>query len=191
VIDSGHLHSRVYEWATKYPADRVRVVKGVMTGNTYGTRGSEIEIGHQIKAKTGHHIWLASKNLLLGQVYAWLKENPPTAEKLEAGEGYPTGYIHTPKTMPEEFYRQLTADMLIDGKWHDKKAFHRNEALDIRCYCDMEAYLSWVHRYDAAGVSLPLKAHVVEESGAVSQQPTVQQRAALRPRGFRVYGRRS
>lgn len=161
-IDSGYLAPKVYEWAAGFSTEMVRVVKGEQNGKTFGRRGGDIEIqtGH-LKRKIGHPLWMANKDMLIGQLYSWLANETPTREKLEAGEGYPTGYVHIPQ-MPEEFFRQLTADVKMKGVFQDKVNFHRNEALDIKCYCDL---LAWLFRFQYRHSNdLPLPVVTVQQA---------------------------
>lgn len=182
-VDSGYLAGRVYEWSAKFPPDMVYVVKGEESGAGFWKRGVALEAGPSGgKYKTGHYLHLLSKMQLIDRFYSWLSQPPPTWEALEKGEPYPTGYLHTPK-MPEEYFRQLTADVKIGGKYKDKVNFHRNEALDCKTYCDFLADISWVARYEAAKVPLPTVTANPHQS--VPQQAAAQQQAPQR----RIRGR--
>ena len=165
-VDSGYLAPKVYEWASRFSADRVCVVKGEEKGQTFGRRGSDVEMTvGTMKRKIGHALWLANKPMLIDQFYSWLSQDAPTREKLAEGEGYPTGYVHTPQ-MPEEFFRQLTADVKINGKYEDKVNYHRNEALDIKTYCDL---LTWRFRLQFQHArEIPLPTVTVEAAKAVA-----------------------
>lgn len=173
-IDSGHLAPKVYEWASRFQRDKVMIVKGEQSGTTYGRRGADIEIStvSGAKRKIGHALWLVNKTMLIDQLYNWLLQDAPTAERL-AEEGYPTGYLHTPH-MEEEYFRQLTADVKISGVYKDKVNFHRNEALDIKCYCDFLAATIKFQRRHAQNVPLPVVT-------AQTQQQATQARPAPRP----------
>jgi len=190
-IDQGYLGPRVNLWASQFPPDRVVVVKGEEGGYNAGRRGSEVEVSiNGIKSRTAHAVWLVSKGYLLTQLHSWLALDPPTKEQAEAGVGYPTGYIHVP-AMQEEFFRQITADALVGGKWRDKFTYFRNEASDIRCYCDFVAAQFWIPKRHAAQRTLPVAAHYVEPDAsrpAAQAQSPMMNRPQGRPRGFKRFG---
>ena len=87
--------------------------------------------------------------MLKSEIYGWLKLEQPTEESREP---FPPGYCHFPQ-MPEEFFKQLTAEQLIvkvvkgyrRPEW--VKTRERNEALDTRVYARAAAAQFGIDRF--------------------------------------------
>lgn len=181
-IDSGFEAPTVYQWATKFPPSRVMILKGEPDGQTYLRMGKNVELVAKSGAKTAtsHKVWLANKGLLLDQMYAWFSADPPTKEEMAEGAGFPIGYLHTPH-MPEEYFRQLTADSKVAGKYTDKVNYTANEASDCLCYCDALAWFKGVQRYHKSERPLPKVAQPASPAQAVqAQAPQRRVRAQFR-----------
>lgn len=170
-IDSGFEAPLVYQWATKFPPSRVMVFKGEPDGQTYLRRGKNIELLAKsgAKTRTAHELYLANNRMLKDQAYGWLSSDAPTREELADGSGYPIGFTHFPH-MPEEFFRQLTAEAKVGGKY-DKVNYDRNEALDCKCYADALAWFKGVQRYHKSEKPLPMVAEVIQPEAPKVQQP--------------------
>lgn len=166
-IDSGHATSAVYGWARKHTIGRVMVVKG--RGNYPTTVGQPQAVdvsGTGKKLRRGVRVWPVGVGLLKSEIYGFLRLPVPK-------EGEPmAGYCHFPE-LPEEFFRQLTAEELVPVtkkgyrrlEW-TKLPGRRNEVLDCRVYARAAAILlqadrwpeaRWVRLEDALGVASPAR----------------------------------
>lgn len=134
-IDSGYETQAVYNWARKYPYDRVMAVKGTDLLSTVlgGPRNTDIFINGK-KFKKGMKYWPIGVSILKSELYGLLR-----LEKKKDGS-FPLGYCHFPE-YDEEYFKQLTAESLKIVKTRtNKKIFRwevdytRNEALDVRNY---------------------------------------------------------
>ncbi len=136
-VDSGFATQEVYAWARRQGPGRVLVVKGYDSGAAPIGQPFAVEVTAEgRKIKRGVKVWPVATGLLKSELYGWLKLDRPTEE---SGDPYPPGYCHFPQ-MPEEFFKQLTAEQLITKvvngyrrpQW--VKTRERNEALDSRIY---------------------------------------------------------
>jgi len=107
--------------------------KGYETGSAPIGQPSAVEVNLAgRRSKRGVKVWPVATGMLKSELYGWLKLERPTAE---SSVPHPPGYCHFPQ-MPEEFFRQLTAEQLVPRvvKGYRKlewvKTRERNEALD-------------------------------------------------------------
>ena len=131
-------------------AGRVLVIKGYESGTAPIGQPSAVEVtGGGKKIKRGVKVWPVATGMLKSEFYGWLKLERPSEE---SGEPYPSGYAHFPQ-MPEEFFRQLTAEQLIPRivKGYRKlewvKTRERNESLDCRVYARAAAAQYGIDRF--------------------------------------------
>jgi phage terminase large subunit GpA-like protein len=136
-VDSGWATQEVYGWARQQGPGRVLVIKGYETGSAPIGQPAAVEVTVEgKKIKRGVKVWPVATGMLKSEFYGWLKLERPTEE---SGELFPPGYCHFPQ-MPEEFFKQLTAEQLVTkvvkGYRHPEwvKTRERNEALDTRIY---------------------------------------------------------
>jgi phage terminase large subunit GpA-like protein len=137
-VDSGFDAQQVYAWARQQGPGRVLVIKGRETGTAPIGQPAAVDVTVDGKrSRRGVKVWPVATGLLKSELYGWLKLERPTEE---SGEPFPPGYVHIPQ-MPEEFFKQLTAEQLVTRvlkgyrrtEW--QKMRERNEALDTRIYC--------------------------------------------------------
>jgi phage terminase large subunit GpA-like protein len=129
---------------------RVLVIKGHESGSVPIGQPSAVEVTVQgKKSKRGVKVWPVATGMLKSELYGWLKLERPTEE---SGEPYPPGYCHFCQ-MPEEFFKQLTAEQLVPKvvkgyrrlEW--VKTRERNESLDTRVYARAAAAQYGIDRF--------------------------------------------
>jgi phage terminase large subunit GpA-like protein len=149
-IDSGWATQEVYHWARQQGPGRVLVVKGYESGSAPIGQPNAVEVTLQgKKIKRGVKVWPVATGMLKSELYGWLKLERPTEE---SGQPCPPGYCHFPQ-IPEEFFRQLTAEQLVPKvvkgyrrlEW--VKVRERNEALDTRVYARAAAAQYGIDRF--------------------------------------------
>ena len=131
-IDSGYYTTEVYQWARTRSASRVMVIKGTTQGDSLLNPPHAEQVGKDGKrAKRGVKVWPINVNIAKSEFYNYLKSERP-----KPGEPFPTGWVHFPKNMPEEFYQQLCSEQyvthVVKGRRRSEwvKIRERNEALD-------------------------------------------------------------
>lgn len=135
-IDSGYNTQYVYNWARKYPGNRVMVVKGQDGLNNILGSPKSADVTHSgEKLKRGVQVWPVGVSNLKSELYGFLNLNG-------AGDSgiFPQGYCHFPQ-YDEQFFKMLTAEKLMKRKnkknqtiYEWVKTYERNEALDCRNY---------------------------------------------------------
>jgi len=149
-VDSGYATAEVYGWARRQGPGRVIVIKGQASGAVPLGLPFAAEVGAAGKRiKRGVRVWPIATGLLKSELYGWLKLDRPSPE---SGEPFPPGFVHLPK-MPEEFFKQLTAEQLITRvvkgyrkpEWMQTRP--RNEALDTRVYARAAAIHYGIDRF--------------------------------------------
>lgn len=159
-IDSGDgaTTDAVYSWVRSQSRDRVMAVKGVhgagISSPVDGPKWVEVsERGRKIRR--GVQLWTVQVGFFKSETYRFLRLAQPTDEELEAGRGWPAGYLHIPRGITAEWVRQLTAEQLVTvrtragymkSEWQQLR--DRNEALDCRVYARAAAWNMGLDRYD-------------------------------------------
>jgi phage terminase large subunit GpA-like protein len=159
-IDSGFLAQRVYDWARKYPANRVLVVKGVEHQQSIISTPKALDIKRDgKKVRRGMKVWTVGTDMAKSELYGLLKATMPTDEEIKARGGlFPSGFIHFPKAdfCDENYFKQLTAEALIPRtvrgftKYIWVKVHERNEALDTAVYNRAAASFIGIDRFNEA-----------------------------------------
>lgn len=154
-IDSGYNTQTVYNWARRYPMNRVIAVKGhdaaaVLIGSPSAV---EVTVSGR-KLKRGYKVWPIATNVGKTELYGWLGLQTPTDEARAAGETCAPGYCHFPEH-GEEYFKQLTAEQLVPRK--NQKGFttfawelipgRENHYLDARVYARCAAALVGLDRF--------------------------------------------
>jgi phage terminase large subunit GpA-like protein len=107
-IDSGYNTQTVYNWARRYPMNRVIACKGVATARTLIGAPSPVDVTVRGKRhQRGYKMWPIGINIAKTELYGWLRLLPPLD-----GEEAPPGYCHFPE-LDAEFFRQLTAEQIV------------------------------------------------------------------------------
>lgn len=107
-IDSGYNTQQVYDWARRYPMNRVIAIKGVATARSLVGVPSAVDITARGKRMhRGYRVWPIGVSIAKTELYGWLQLNQP-----EPGDEFPPGYCHFPE-YAEEYFLQLTAEHLI------------------------------------------------------------------------------
>lgn len=147
-IDTGYSTNTVYDWARKQPADRLMAIKGHDNASVLIGQPRPVEVKANGKRKgRGLKVWPVGVSMAKTELYAWLRQLPPTDDKM------PHGWCHFPE-YNEEFFLQITAEQLLLKKirgysrylW--EKMRERNEALDCRIYARVAAAAVGVDRWD-------------------------------------------
>ncbi|HEY8948459.1 MAG TPA: phage terminase large subunit family protein [Rhizomicrobium sp.] len=108
------------------------------------------------KIKRGVKIYKIHVDVFKAETYRFLRLDRPTDEELAKSAEFPDGYMHLADGLPDEWFKQLTAEQLVVIKGKRKKAFprqewqklrERNEALDCRVYARAAAWLLGVDRW--------------------------------------------
>lgn len=135
-VDTGDQTTAVYAWISKQDQARVLAMKGkrgyeinapvaTPTNIPFGGRRRAV----MLRSVTG--------DVFKAELYRFLALSRPTDEALNAGEGYPSGYVHIPNYMDAEWCRQLVAEHRVRnkaGRFEWKMNHQANEALDCRIY---------------------------------------------------------
>jgi len=186
-IDSGDgaTTDAVYSWVRAQSRDRVMAIKGmrdgVVTSPVDGPAWVEVtERGR--KVRRGVQLWSVKVGYFKSETYRFLRLPAPTDEDLEAGRGWPSGYIHIPRGITSEWVRQLVAEQLVTVKtragyakseWQQLR--DRNEALDCRVYARAAAWLMGLDRWDEPrweqrALALEAPAAAGADGGAAARQ---------------------
>jgi phage terminase large subunit GpA-like protein len=159
-VDSGAYTQSVYDWARKQDRHTVMCIKGFskfdrLTPVSGPTRIDMLPSGE--KMKRGVNLFGVSVAVFKKELYRNLLQTKPSIEQLESGLRYPAGYVHLPKTVPDEWVKQLVAEQLVivrdrrgfaHSEWRQLRP--RNEALDCRIYARAAAWLSGADRWSEA-----------------------------------------
>ena len=132
-IDSGYATNSVYAFGRKYGLSRVMVIKGGPPSQPeYISKPSIRDFDYKGKTiKRGVRLFNLNVTKLKTQLFMYLK----TEDEGQAG------YMFFPEQYDEEYYKQLTAEVLLKRK--DKRGFYkyeyrkirdRNEVLDCNVY---------------------------------------------------------
>lgn len=135
-IDTGYNTQVVYNWARKYPSNRVVAIKGSDTLATIVGMPKSVDVTLGGKSiRRGLRLWSVGVSIAKTELYGWLNLEPPLRE----GDAFPAGYCHFPE-YDEEYFKMLTAEVLT-ARYHKgfrryefEKIRERNEALDARVY---------------------------------------------------------
>jgi phage terminase large subunit GpA-like protein len=136
-IDSGHATNEVYAWARQHSSSRVLAIDGRPRGAALIGMPSQVDVtvlGRKIKH--GCKLWPVNVSMAKSELYGFLGQERPVA-----GEPFPVGWVHFPRDLEEEVFKQLTAEQLVTRlvkgyrktEWVKDPA-RRNEALDCAGY---------------------------------------------------------
>jgi phage terminase large subunit GpA-like protein len=192
-IDTGAFTQSVYQWARRHPRGTVIPIKGMSAYDRLvpvsgPTRGEVLQNGARMRG--GLSLWTVSVSFFKREFYKQLTLTRPTDEARERGETDPPGFVHLPRTVTDEWCRQLVSEhMVIVRQRHGfaartewRQLRPRNEALDMRVYARAVAWLAGADRWperiwrdleDQAGVDHPAPAPpspVVEAAPAAAGQ---------------------
>ena len=159
-IDTGDgmTTQAVYGWVRHQSREQVMAVKGASnrTASAPVDGPSYVEVTAQgRKIKRGVALWTVAVSSFKGELYRFLRLAGPTDEDVDAGSGWPPGYVHLPRGITSEWVQQLTAEHLVTVKGRSavprlewKKLRERNEALDCRVYARAAAWLIGADRFE-------------------------------------------
>lgn len=108
------------------------------------------------KIRRGVALWNVAVSVFKLETYRFFRLAMPTDEQLEEGGGFPAGFVHVGRSTPAEWFKQATAEQLVQRK-NKKTGFsrsewvktrERNEALDCRVYARAVAWLMGIDRWD-------------------------------------------
>jgi phage terminase large subunit GpA-like protein len=152
-VDSGDEAQAVYRWVRTQNADRVKAVKGRDSAPALVQAGAAYDVtlsGQTIK--NAGRLFIVNGGMAKRELYAALRRDAPTDEEIEAGNGFPAGYVHLPK-VEQEYCEQLCSERLVfrrnrngftKTEW---ERLRRNEALDCRVYARAAAALLYVDQF--------------------------------------------
>ncbi|MEN6532183.1 MAG: phage terminase large subunit family protein [Bryobacteraceae bacterium] len=150
-VDTGFASNEVYQWARQQGAGRVMAVDGRQHLAALVAAPTQVDVtvsGRKIRH--GAKLWPVDVSACKSELYGLLGKERPAE-----GEPYPTGWVHFPKDLDEEFFRQLTAESLTTHvvKGYRKtewiKTRERNEALDCANYARAAAFVSGWDKHGA------------------------------------------
>jgi phage terminase large subunit GpA-like protein len=151
-VDSGYNTHQVYNWARRYPMNRVIAVKGLAAlGGALIGAPTPVDVNDRgRKLKRGYKVWSVVSSIAKGELYGWLRLLPPPD-----GTGpYPPGFCHFPE-YGEDYFRELTAEQLIPHRtargfvtldWQLIEG-RQNHALDCRVYARAAAAIVGLDRF--------------------------------------------
>ena len=138
-VDCGFLPQSTRAWVRSRPLERTMGVKG--RGKITVPAGQPTKVDVSLggrKIRRGVQEWPVGTDPLKSELYGWLRMGTPTNPE---ETGYPDGYVHFPRDLPEEWFRQLCAEQLMPRKnakgylvYEWEQVRDRNEALDCRVY---------------------------------------------------------
>jgi phage terminase large subunit GpA-like protein len=181
-VDTGYNTQRVYNWVRQWPVSRVMATKGSDQAALLVGQPSAVDVTSAGKRiRRGLKLWSIGVSIAKGELYSWLKLNPPTEEEQKNGKTCPSGYCHFPE-YGEEYFKQLTSEQLVvrivrrNRKYVWEKTRDRNEALDCRVLARAAAAVVGLDRYSKAQwdqLSLSVGAPVVTQpaSGSTREEP--------------------
>ena len=186
-VDEGDQTQVVREWVRRQPAGRVLDVKGEPFGEPISLP-KHVDLNWRgKKIPRGLKMYKVGTGMLKEELYGYLNLDPPTAE---SSEPFPGGYCHFPH-LPEEFFKQLTSEVLeiggvkaVRGKAGAMKRRRRpewvptrtrNEALDTRIYARAAASQFGMDRFSES------RWREFESTLGVSRVPSGTQQAAQKP----------
>lgn len=154
-IDSGFNTQTVYQFVRRFPPNKVIATKGVDKQLPIMGQPTAVDIAmHGKRIRKGLQMWPVGVGTAKTELYGALKMDNPTAEEL-AAHGYPTGFVHFPE-MQEEFFKQLTAEMLVKKivkgfpRYEWVKTYDRNEVLDTAVLARAAAARMGIDRFTKA-----------------------------------------
>jgi phage terminase large subunit GpA-like protein len=155
-VDTGYNTQNVYNWVRQKDQSRVSAVKGSSEGGD-GLIGAPKSVDVNYNGKRfarGVKLWAVGGAVAKGELYAWLRIQPPIPEEGKPLEPFPPGYCHFPQH-DGEFFKQLTAERLTAVKhpktgqetreWHVLPG-RENHWLDCRVYARAAAAMLGLDR---------------------------------------------
>ena len=116
-VDSGYNTQTVYNWARRYPMNRVIAVKGRDDGGALIGTPQPVEVTDRgRRMKRGYRVWPVTGSIAKSELYGFLHL------EILPEKGEPAGYCHFPE-YGDEYFRQLTAEQLVPHK--TRKGFVR------------------------------------------------------------------
>lgn len=201
-VDSGYNTQVIYNWARRWPMNRVICIKGQDKESVLLGQPSPVDVSQQgRRIARGYKVWPVGVSLAKSELYARLRLERPTDEALAAGGKFPAGYCHFPE-YGENFFEQITAEQLVGHRtkggyvklsWELIQG-RRNEKLDCRIYaraaasaCGMDRFRDhdWdALEYDTLGRKSepePEKAAGPKPGGAAPPMPKVPEKPPPSP----------
>jgi phage terminase large subunit GpA-like protein len=151
-VDSGFATQAVYNWVRGKDPARVIAVRGRAGLRMILAPPRAVDVhrsGKSVKFR-GAKVWEVGVDVVKGELYGWLRQQPPT----DPQDPYPPGFVHFPAGLPDEYYQQLTAEHRVERRRKDNRTFYewkkvreRNEALDTFVYGRAALYHLGAHRW--------------------------------------------
>jgi phage terminase large subunit GpA-like protein len=145
-VDSGYRTQTVYDFTRRRAHRHIFAVKGVQhPGKSVLGRPSKQDVDHNgEKVPEGVELWPIGVDTAKKKIYARLKIEEPGP-----------GCMHFPVDLPDEYYKQLTAERLVTKyergypkRVWEKDETERNEALDLEVYAYAAAIYAGIARVD-------------------------------------------
>jgi phage terminase large subunit GpA-like protein len=144
-IDAGFAGNEVYNFARRHGSSRVMAVDGRETGRSIVDPPSLVVLtvsGRRIKR--GCRLWPVNVSACKQELYANLNLPRPSKD----ADPLPAGWVHFPTDLPEEFYKQITAEEFrLSTRYSGVRKYHwepienrRSEALDAADYARAGAF---------------------------------------------------
>lgn len=157
-IDSGYNTQAVYNWARRYPLNRVIACKGVAGARALVGTPTTVDVAFGGRARRrAYKVWPVGVDLAKSELYGFLRLPVPAD-----GDGYPPGFCHFPE-YDQEYFRQLTAEQLVTTKTRTGYSRHEwqilpgreNHYLDCRVYARAAASVLGIDRVVASRIKEP------------------------------------
>lgn len=154
-VDSGFNTQKVYEFVRGFPPSIMRATKGQSGLQVFVAQPSAVDLtlSDGKKIRRGMRVWGIGHDLIKADFYGLLRVPRPTDEELLISGGkFPPGFSHFPE-YGEEYFRQLTAEALVERKVRDHtrhewvKIYERNEALDLHVLNRAAATMIGIDRF--------------------------------------------
>jgi phage terminase large subunit GpA-like protein len=174
-VDSGDQTQTVYNWARRYPMNRVIAVKGNAAARSIIGAPSSVDVNVRGKRMArGYKVWTVGVGIAKSELYGWLRLEKPTD-----GADYPPGYCHFPE-YGEDFFKQLTAEHLVEIRKRTGFVAHEwqimqgreNHFLDCRVYARAAAALMGLDRLAASRRAKTAPASAPAQQAQATQQAT-------------------
>jgi phage terminase large subunit GpA-like protein len=150
-VDEGYQMTMVDAWVRRSADQRVIAVKGMPSWDfIIGTPKKKDVTVTGRKRRRSSQTWPVGTYAVKAETYRLLRLVAPTEE---SGEPYPPGFVHLPRSIDDEFCKQLCAEEQVRRRvrgyqkieW--QKVRDRNEALDCRVYARAAAAFLGIDRY--------------------------------------------
>lgn len=151
-IDSAFSTQDVYSWVRRKDPKQVLAIRGESRLRMVLGTPTAVDVhqsGKSVKYRAAK-VWRVGADVCKAELYGWLRQARP----IDPQEPLPPGFVHFPRGIGEEWFRQLTAEERRERTRKDGRKLYewvkrreRNEALDCFVYGRAALYFLGAHRW--------------------------------------------